>query len=99
MAVLRRHLFIKFIIAEEMEAAPDAYRFSGNQWKHEVRKPRREYFEDQEINRMVLFHSLNFSYEKKVSEVMVKVHMEHFGGEKVPMPLEPQERGRCFLPL
>ena len=33
----------------------------------------------------------------KVSEVMLKVHMKHFGGEKVLMLMEPQEREDAFF--
>ena len=83
------YLFIKgAIIAEEMEAAPDHIDFSENQWK-QIQEAQKEYFEDQEI---VGWFFSQPQLLLKVSEVMSKVHMKHFGGEKVLMLMEPQEK-------
>ena len=83
------YLFIKgAIIAEEMEAAPDHIDFSENQWK-QIQEAQKEYFEDQEI---VGWFFSQPQLLLKVSEVMLKVHMKHFGGEKVLMLMEPQEK-------
>ena len=79
------YLFIKgAIIAEEMEAAPDHIDFSENQWK-QIQEAQKEYFEDQEI---VGWFFSQPQLLLKVSEVMSKVHMKHFGGEKVLMLME-----------
>ena len=88
------YLFIKgAIIAEEMEAAPDHIDFSENQWK-QIQEAQKEYFEDQEI---VGWFFSQPQLLLKVSEVMLKVHMKHFGGEKVLMLMEPQEREDAFF--
>ena len=88
------YLFIKgAIIAEEMEAAPDHIDFSENQWK-QIQEAQKEYFEDQEI---VGWFFSQPQLLLKVSEVMSKVHMKHFGGEKVLMLMEPQEREDAFF--
>lgn len=88
------YLFIKgAIMAEEMEAAPDHVDFSENQWK-QIQEAQKEYFEDQEI---VGWFFSQPQLLLKVSEVMSKVHMKHFGGEKVLMLMEPQEREDAFF--
>ena len=88
------YLFIKGAnIAEEMEAAPDHIDFSENQWK-QIQEAQKEYFEDQEI---VGWFFSQPQLLLKVSEVMSKVHMKHFGGEKVLMLMEPQEREDAFF--
>ena len=88
------YLFIKgAIMAEEMEAAPDHIDFSENQWK-QIQEAQKEYFEDQEI---VGWFFSQPQLLLKVSEVMSKVHMKHFGGEKVLMLMEPQEREDAFF--
>ena len=88
------YLFIKgAIIAEEMEATPDHIDFSENQWK-QIQEAQKEYFEDQEI---VGWFFSQPQLLLKVSEVMSKVHMKHFGGEKVLMLMEPQEREDAFF--
>ena len=88
------YVFIKgAIIAEEMEAASDHIDFSENQWK-QIQETQKEYFENQEIVGW-FFSQPRFLLE--ISEVMMKVHMKHFGGEKVLMLMEPQEREDAFF--
>ena len=88
------YLFIKgAIIAEEMEAAPDHIDFFGKSMEADTGS-QKEYFEDQEI---VGWFFSQPQLLLKVSEVMSKVHMKHFGGEKVLMLMEPQEREDAFF--
>ena len=88
------YLFVKgAVVAEEMDAVPDHIDFSGEQWK-QIQKDQKEYFEDQEIVGL-FFSQPQLSME--VSEVMTKVHTKHFGGEKVLMLMEPQEREDAFF--
>ena len=88
------YLFVKgAVAAEEMDAVPDHIDFSGEQWK-QIQKDQKEYFEDQEIVGW-FFSQPQLSME--VSEVMTKVHTKHFGGEKVLMLMEPQEREDAFF--
>lgn len=88
------YLFVKgAVVAEEMDAVPDHIDFSGEQWK-QIQKDQKEYFEDQEIVGW-FFSQPQLSME--VSEVMTKVHTKHFGGEKVLMLMEPQEREDAFF--
>ena len=87
------YLFIKgAIIAEEMEAAPDHIDFRKSM--EADTGSQKEYFEDQEI---VGWFFSQPQLLLKVSEVMSKVHMKHFGGEKVLMLMEPQEREDAFF--
>ena len=87
------YLFIKgAIIAEEMEAAPDHIDFRKSM--EADTGSQKEYFEDQEI---VGWFFSQPQLLLKVSEVMLKVHMKHFGGEKVLMLMEPQEREDAFF--
>ena len=88
------YVFIKgAIIAEEMEAASDHIDFSENQWK-QIQETQKEYFGNQEIVGW-FFSQPRFLLE--ISEVIMKVHMKHFGGEKVLMLMEPQEREDAFF--
>ena len=88
------YLFIKgAIIAEDMEAAQDHIDFSVEVWE-KIHQAQKQYFEDQEI---VGWFFSQPQLLLKVSEVMLKVHMKHFGGEKVLMLMEPQEREDAFF--
>ena len=90
------YLFIKgAVMAEGMEAALDHIDFSTEIWQ-KIHEEQKKYFEDQEI--VGWFYSQpQLSIE--ISEVLAKVHLKHFGGEKVLMLLEPQEREDAFFPL
>ena len=88
------YLFIKgAVMAEGMEAALDHIDFSTEIWQ-KIHEEQKKYFEDQEI--VGWFYSQpQLSIE--ISEVLAKVHLKHFGGEKVLMLLEPQEREDAFF--
>lgn len=80
-------------MAEGMEAALDHIDFSTEIWQ-KIHEEQKKYFEDQEI--VGWFYSQpQLSIE--ISEVLTKVHLKHFGGEKVLMLLEPQEREDAFF--
>ena len=88
------YLFIKgAVIADDMDAAPDHIDFSGEQWD-QIQEDQKKYFEDQEIVGW-FFSQPQLTLE--VSELMTKVHMKHFGGEKVLMLMEPLEREEAFF--
>ncbi len=88
------YLFIKgAVMAEGMEAAPDHIDFSGKLWK-QIQEEQKEYFEEQEIVGW-FFSQPQLALE--VSELMTKVHMKHFGCEKVLMLMEPLEREEAFF--
>lgn len=88
------YLFIKgAVMAADMDAAPDHIDFSGEQW-NKIQEDQKKYFEDQEIIGW-FFSQPQLAME--VSELMTKVHMKHFGGEKVLMLMEPLEREDAFF--
>ena len=88
------YLFIKgAMMAEDMDAAPDHIDFSGEQWK-KIQKEQEKYFAEQEI---VGWFFSQPQLMLEVSELMTKIHMKHFGGEKVLMLMEPQEREDAFF--
>ena len=88
------YLFVKgAVMAEDMEAALDHIDFSGEVWK-KIHEEQKKYFEDQEIVGW-FFSQPQLSME--ISEVLAKVHLKHFGGEKVLMLMEPQEREDAFF--
>lgn len=88
------YLFIKgAIMAENMDAAPDHIDFSGEHW-NQIQEDQKKYFEGQEIVGW-FFSQPQIALE--ISELMMKVHMKHFGGEKVLMLMEPLEREDAFF--
>lgn len=88
------YLFIKgAVMAENMDAAPDHIDFSEENWD-QIQEEQKKYFEGQEIVGW-FFSQPQLALE--VSELMTKVHMKHFGGEKVLMLMEPVEREDAFF--
>ena len=88
------YLFIKgAVMAADMDAAPDHIDFSGEQWKR-IQEDQKKYFENQEI---VGWFFSQPQLVMEVSELMTKIHMKHFGGEKVLMLMEPLEREDAFF--
>ena len=88
------YLFIKgAVMAEDMDAAPDHIDFSGEKW-NQIQEEQKKYFEDQEI---VGWFFSQPQFVLKVSELMTKIHMKYFGGEKVLMLMEPLEREDAFF--
>ena len=90
------YLFIKgAVMAENMDAAPDHIDFSKEQWK-QIQDDQKQYFDDQEIVGW-FFSQPQITLE--ATELMTKVHMKYFGGEKVLMLMEASGERRCILPL
>ena len=88
------YLFIRgAVMAEDMEAAVDHVDFSGQVWK-QIHEDQKKYFEDQEIVGW-FFSQPRISME--ATELLEKVHLKHFGGEKVLMLMEPQESEDAFF--
>lgn len=88
------YLFVKgAVMAEKMEAAPDHIDFSNEVWK-KLHEDQKKYFEDQEI--IGWFYSQP-QMAVEMTELLSKVHLKHFGGEKVLMLMEPQEREDAFF--
>ena len=88
------YLFIKgAVMAEDMDAALDHIDFSGEQWNR-LQEEQEKYFEDQE---MIGWFFSQPQLTLEASELMMKVHMKHFGGEKVLMLMEPLEREDAFF--
>ena len=88
------YLFIKgAVMAENMDAAPDHIDFSKEQWK-QIQDDQKQYFDDQEIVGW-FFSQPQITLE--ATELMTKVHMKYFGGEKVLMLMEPQEKEDVFF--
>ena len=80
-------------MAEDMEAAVDHVDFSVQVWK-QIHEDQKKYFEDQEIVGW-FFSQPRISME--ATELLEKVHLKHFGGEKVLMLMEPQESEDAFF--
>lgn len=88
------YLFVKgAVMAEKMEAAPDHIDFSDEVWK-KIHEDQKKYFEDQEI--IGWFYSQP-QVSIEMTELLSKVHLKYFGGEKVLMLMEPQEREDAFF--
>ena len=82
-------------MAENMDAAPDHIDFSKEQWK-QIQDDQKQYFDDQEIVGW-FFSQPQITLE--ATELMTKVHMKYFGGEKVLMLMEPTEKEEAFFLL
>ena len=80
-------------MAENMDAAPDHIDFSKEQWK-QIQDDQKQYFDDQEIVGW-FFSQPQITLE--ATELMTKVHMKYFGGEKVLMLMEPAEKEEAFF--
>lgn len=88
------YLFIKgAVMAGDMEAALDHIDFSAEIWQ-KINEEQKKYFEGQEIVGW-FFSQPQMSIE--ATELLTKVHLKHFGGEKVLMLMEPQEREDAFF--
>lgn len=88
------YFFIKgAIMTEDMEAAQDHIDFSKEIWE-KINEEQKTFFENQEIIGWF------FSQPQLVlepSELFTKVHLKYFGGEKILMLMEPQEREDAFF--
>ena len=87
-------LFIRgALIVENMEAAADHIDFTDEIWQ-KVHEEQEKYFAEQEVAGW-FFSQPQIPVES--SEIFTRVHLKHFGGEKVFMIMEPQEREDAFF--
>lgn len=88
------YLFIRgALIAEGMEAAADHIHFTDEIWQ-KIHEEQEKYFGEQEI---VGWFFSQPQIPVEANEIFTRVHLKHFGGEKVLMLMEPQEREDAFF--
>ena len=87
-------IFVKgAIAADSMEAAAEHIDFSEKVWQ-QLQDDKEQYFSEQEI---VGWFFAQRQMVLEITELFVKVHLRHFGGEKVLMLMEPGEREDAFF--
>lgn len=88
------YLFIRGALqVEDMEAAPDHIDFSEKVWM-KIQENQAKYFPGQEITGW--FFSRPQMY-MEMDELLSKIHLRYFGGEKVLMLMEPAEKEEAFF--
>lgn len=88
------YLFIKgALMVEGMEAAEDHLDFTEEIWQR-IHEEQETYFDGQEI---VGWFFSKPQFPMEANEVLTRTHLKHFGGEKVLMLMEPQEREDAFF--
>lgn len=88
------YLFIKgALMTEDMEAAADHIDFTEEVWGR-IHEEQEKYFEEQEI---VGWFFSQPQIPMEMTELFARVHLRHFGGEKVLMLMEPLEREDAFF--
>ena len=88
------YLFIRgALMVEDMEAASDHIDFSEKIWA-KIQEDQAKYFPGQEITGW--FFSRPQMY-METDELLTRIHLRYFGGEKVLMLMEPQEREDAFF--
>ena len=89
-------IFIKGAIAADgMEAAAEHIDFSEKLWQ-KLQEDKDQYFPEQEI---VGWFFAQSQIAMEITELFVKVHLRHFGGEKILMLMDPGEREDAFFAL
>lgn len=87
-------IFVKgALVADEMEAASEHIDFSEKIWQ-KLQEDKEKYFPDQEI---VGWFFAQQQMAVEITELFVKVHLRHFGGEKILMLMDPAEREEAFF--
>ena len=87
-------IFVKgAIAADSMDAAAEHIDFSEKVWQ-QLQDDKEQYFPEQEI---VGWFFAQRQMVLEITELFVKVHLRHFGGEKVLMLMEPGEREDAFF--
>lgn len=87
-------IFIKGAIAADgMEAAAEHIDFSEKLWQ-KLQEDKDQYFPKQEI---VGWFFAQPQIAMEITELFVKVHLRHFGGEKILMLMDPGEREDAFF--
>ena len=88
------YLFIRgALMVENMEAAADHIDFTDEVWKS-IHEEADKYFPEQEI---VGWFFSQPQLPVEMTELFGRVHLKHFGGEKVLMLMEPVEREDAFF--
>lgn len=88
------YLFIRGALrVEDAEANPDHIDFSEKVWAN-IHEEQEKYFPGKEI---VGWFFSKAQVPVEVNELLTKVHLKHFGGEKVLMLMEPIEREDAFF--
>lgn len=88
------YLFIRgALMVENMEAAADHIDFTDEVWRT-IHEETDKYFPEQEI---VGWFFSQPQLPIEVTELIGRVHLKHFGGEKVLMLMEPVEREDAFF--
>ena len=87
-------VFVKGAIAADgMEAAAEHIDFSEKLWQ-KLQEDKDQYFPEQEI---VGWFFAQPQIAMEITELFVKVHLRHFGGEKILMLMDPGEREDAFF--
>lgn len=87
-------IFVKgALAADTMEAAVEHIDFSEKIWQ-KIQDDKEQYFPDQEI---VGWFFTQRQMAVEITDLFVKVHLRHFGGEKILMLMEPGEREDAFF--
>ena len=88
------YLFIRgALMVEDMEAASDHIDFSEKIWA-KIQEDQAKYFPGQEITGW--FFSRPQMY-METDELLTRIHLRYFGGEKVLMLMEPAEKEEAFF--
>lgn len=88
------YLFIRgALMVEDMEAAADHIDFSEKTWA-KIQENQAKYFPGQEITGW-FFSRPQLSME--ADELLTRIHLRYFGGEKVLMLMEPAEKEEAFF--
>ena len=88
------YLFIRgALMVEDMEAAADHIDFSEKVWT-KIQENQAKYFPGQEITGW--FFSRPQMY-METDELLTRIHLRYFGGEKVLMLMEPAEKEEAFF--
>lgn len=87
-------IFVKGALAADgMEAAAEHIDFSEKIWQ-KLQEDKEQYFPEQEI---VGWFFAQQQIAVEITELFVKVHLRHFGGEKILMLMDPGEREDAFF--
>ena len=87
-------IFVKgAIAADSMDAAAEHIDFSEKVWQ-QLQDDKEQYFPEQEI---VGWFFAQPQIAMEITELFVKVHLRHFGGEKILMLMDPGEREDAFF--
>ena len=87
-------IFVKGAIAADgMEAAAEHIDFSEKLWQ-KLQEDKDQYFPEQEI---VGWFFAQAQIAMEITELLAKIHLRHFGGEKILMLMDPGEREDAFF--